>query len=217
MKNYSKIASKYGVIGSYMDTRDYIETYQINKESKYVKINYMTGWYTIEELQEDTQEQLDEQMREQLREMQDRLNPKIDSRIHWQGSLLFLYGMNTVLQFTVGHPFAGTCWLLGAGIYFGQTYFPYKLKKEMNLVSWIIDNKEYVNQVIKTEVESKMPKTIETNTMIPVKKEYPTDLVPYPEKIYEEGISLNNIDDVKVKTLRKLKKKAIKLRGGKYV
>ena len=59
MKNYSKIASKYGVIGSYMDTRDYIETYQINKESKYVKINYMSGWYKTEELQEDTQEQLE--------------------------------------------------------------------------------------------------------------------------------------------------------------
>lgn len=217
MKNYSKLASKYGVIGSYMDTRNYIGEYKINRESKYVKINYMTGWYEIEELQEDTEEKLNQQMRDQLREMQYRLDPKIDSRIRWQGSLLFLYGLNTVLQFSVGHPFAGTCWLLGAGIYFGQSYFPYKLKKEMNLVSWIIDNKEYVNQVIKTEVERKMPETTETNTMIPVKKDYPTGLVPYSENLYEEGINLCNIDELKVKDLRKLKKKATKLRGESYV
>ena len=60
MKNYSKIASKYGVIGSYMDTRNYIGEYKINRESKYVKINYMTGWYEIEELQEDTEEKLNQ-------------------------------------------------------------------------------------------------------------------------------------------------------------
>lgn len=217
MKNYSKLASKYGVIGSYMDTSDYVESYKINKEHKYVEIVHMSGWRHIEELNENTKKNLDEKQQAQLLEMRDRLDPKIDSRIRWQGSLLFLYGTNTLLQYSVGHWFAGTCWLLGAGIYFGQSYFPYKLKKEMHLVSWIMDNKRYVDQVIKTEVERKMPETTETNTMIPVKKEYPTGLVPYSENLYEEGINLSNIDELKVKDLRKLKKKATKLRGESYV
>ncbi len=217
MKNYSKIASKYGVIGSFMDTSDYIESYRINREHKFAEIVYMSGWRHTEALNEKTEEELEAKQKEQLKEMQEKLEPKIDSRIRWQGSLLFLYGTNTLLQYTVGHWFAGTCWLLGAGIYFGQTYFPYKLKKEMNLVKWIMDNKKYVDQVIQEEVDKKMPKTTETNTMIPVKQEYPTDLVPYSEKLYEEGINLSNIDELKVKQLKQLKKKATKIRGIKYV
>jgi hypothetical protein len=217
MKNYSRIASKYGVIGSFMDTSNYIESYKINHQHQYVEIVHMSGWRHIETLDENTKKSLDQKQLEQLDEMREKINPKIDSRIHWQGSLLFLYGTNTLLQYSVGHWFAGTCWLLGAGIYFGQTYFPYKLKKEMTLVKWIMDNKKYVDQVIQEEVEEKMPKTTERNTMIPVKQEYPTDLVAYSERLYEEGINLSNIDELKIKQLKKLKKKATKVRGKSYV
>lgn len=217
MKNYSRIASKYGVIGSYMDTSDYVESYKINRNHKFAEIVYMSGWRHTEPLTETTEEELETKQKNQLLEMRDRLEPKIDSRIRWQGSLLFLYGTNTLLQYTVGHWFAGTCWLLGAGIYFGQCYFPYKLKKEMSLVAWIMDNKEYVDQVIQKEVDAKMPKTEETNTMNLIKREYPTDLVPYSENMYEEGINLNNIDELKPRQLKKLKKKAQRIREMKYV
>lgn len=107
--------------------------------------------------------------------------------------------------------------LLAGSIYFRLSYLPYKLKKEIKLVTWVIENKEYVDEVIKTEVERKMPVTTETDTMIPVKQEYPTGLVPYSENLYEEGINLNNIDELNVKVLRKLKKKATKIRGEKDV
>ena len=210
MKNYSRIASKYGVIGSYMDASDYIESYRINKEHKFAEIVYMSGWHHTEALNENTEVKLESKQKEQLQEMQDKLEPKIDSRIRWQGSLLFLYGTNTLLQYTIGHWFAGTCWLLGAGIHFGQCYFPYKLKKEMNLVSWIIEHKNQVDEVIKSEVDKYLPKNKNTNTMNPVRCEYPTDLVPYSEKLYEEGINLSNIDELKVKQLKHLQKKVIK-------
>lgn len=217
MKNYSLLASKYGVIGSHMDTFDYISNYKINRENNYVEITHMSGWKKKEELKEDTIQKLDKQQRDQLDAMRDKINPKIDSRIHWQSTLLFLYGTNTLLQYSQQHWFAGSCWLAGAGIYFAQCYFPYKLKKEMSLVAWIMDNKEYVDQVIQREVSDKMPKTEETNTMNLVKVDYPTDLVPYSETMYEEGINLSNIDELKVGQLKKLKKKATQVRGKRYV
>lgn len=217
MKDYSKIASKYGVIDSYMDTSDYIESYKINRKHKFAEIVYMCGWHHTEPLNETTEEELATKQKEQLEEMRDILEHKIDSRIHWQGSLLFLYSTNTALQYIMGNWFSGTCWLLVAGIHFGECYFPYKLKKEMSLVSWIIDNKEYVDQVIQKEVDSKMPKTEKTNTMNLIKTEYPTDLVPYSENMYEEGINLNNIDELKPRQLKKLKKQAQKIRGKEHV
>ena len=39
---------------------------------------------------------------------------------------------------------------------------------------------------------------------------YPTDLVPYSESMYEEGISLNNIDELTNKQLRGLKRKVLR-------
>jgi hypothetical protein len=40
MKDYSKIATKYGVIGCYIDTSDFIESYKINRENNYVEIKF---------------------------------------------------------------------------------------------------------------------------------------------------------------------------------
>ena len=78
-----------------MDTSDYIESYRINKEHKFAEIVYMSGWHHIEALNENTEAELESKQKEQLQEMQDKLEPKIDSRIRWQGSLLFLYGTNS--------------------------------------------------------------------------------------------------------------------------
>ena len=177
----------------------------------------MSGHSKVEELQKETKEILDFKQQLQFREMKDKLEPDIDSRIRWQGTIFLFDATNSLLQFTTGNWLAGTCWLLAGSIYFRLSYLPYKLKKEIKLVTWVIENKEYVDEVIKTEVERKMPITTETDTMIPVKQEYPTGLVPYSENLYEEGINLNNIDELNVKVLRKLKKKATKIRGEKDV
>lgn len=210
MKDYSRIARKYGVIDSYMKTNDYIESYKINKENNFVEIVFMDGARRIDPIYEGLIEELDEVQLDQLQEMYKQLSPKIDNRIRWQGGLFFLNGTNAALQYTVGHWFAGTCWLLASGLYFSQCYFPHKLKKEMQLVSWIMDHKELVDQMIKTEVDSHMISADNMHTTNLVKPDYPTDLVPYSEDIYQEGINLSNIDQIKVKELKKIKKKIVK-------
>ena len=217
MKDYSKIASKYGVIGCYIDTSDFIESYKINREQNCVEIVFMDDEHRTDPLYEGLIEELDERQLEQLDIMREKINPRIDSRLELYTPLIALYGVNTILQYSLGNWLAGTCWLLGGSVYSYLIYPPYKLKKEMTLVKWTMDNKEYVDEIIKKEVEEKHPKTIETNTLNPVKAPYPTTVVPYSENLYEDGINLSNIDELSIKQLKKLKKQATKLRGKSYV
>lgn len=210
MKDYSRIAIKYGLVNCYMDTSDFIESYEIKKEHNHVEIKYMNGITHRFKLTENTKKELDEIQLEQLNQMVNEINPEIDKKIRSYKPIVGLHGINVLLNYTLGNWIAGTCWLISTGIWSSYCYFPYKLKKEINMVKWFIDNKDSVNQIIKEEVEEKMPE-IEENTMIPVRREYPKDLVPYSENLYEEGINLSNIDELNMKQLKKLKKKALKL------
>ena len=73
---------------------------------------------------------------------------------------------------------------------------PYKLKKEIQLVSWIYDNKDKVNELIKEETKG-MNQT----------QNIACETFPYPKEIIDDGINLNNIELLEVKQLSKIKRK----------
>ena len=87
----------------------------------------------------------------------------------------------------------------------------FKLKRELDLISWINTHRSEINQLIKEEVESVTPiEDMDIRGINPIVKNYPTDKTDYPEDMYYYGINLSNIDEVGLNDLRKIKRKVKK-------
>lgn len=214
MKDYKTMARKSGLsIYTNSFDRERVQKYVLNRDNNFVNIKYMDGRYEDKPASDVDIAKLDENQNNTLYDLKKEIFPKVDHELRWKGFLVCLDLLNSILQYSLSNWIAGSCWLTCTGIYFFQTYRPYCLKREMKLVSWINDNKDDVNAVIREEVYKKMDKPVTNKYAInkPTYK-YPTDSVPYSEEIYENGISLNNIDELSNRELRKLKRKVLSKR-----
>lgn len=217
MKNYELMAGKAG-ISIYHSVFDDpgIKNYKINRRSNHVEITYMNGCTTYNELTDNTKEELDAKQRAYLERLKEYIYPKIEDKKRFNGPIGGLYAINALLNFTLQKWVLGFCWLTSASLYSTIFLRPLKVKRDMELASWIHDNREDVNKVIQKEVEKKMDKPeVDVETINMPRREYPTDKVPYSKEIYEDGISLNNMDELSAFQLYRLKRKVLRQRRGR--
>lgn len=217
MKNYELMASKSGIsIYRSLYEEQGIKKYKINRQSNHVEITYMNGCTTYNELTDTTREELDAKQRAYLESLKEYIYPKVEEKKRFNGPVGFLYGINALLNFTLQKWALGFCWLTSASLYSTIFLRPLKVKRDMELASWIHDNRDDVNKVIQAEVEKKMAKPeVNAETINMPRREYPTDKVPYSKEIYEEGICLNNMDELSNFQLHRLKQKVLRQRRGR--
>ena len=201
MKDYISEARKYNVR---IYNNDYLRKYKIHKDAKYVELFYMGDVYDTKYLEEVNEESLIKQQRDDLREIESKVKQKTDFDVKSGFIVSSLYFVLGTALSTIGR--SNIAWYVWANYFLFKALRPMKLRKDIALTGWIIDNKDKVNEVIKDEVDSKRETTTETNTLNMITPKYPIDLVPYSESMYEEGINLNNIDELSYKTLKKLKR-----------
>ena len=211
MKNYGLKALELNVL-PYSNFIPGIEKYKINKENNYVSIKYLNGETECLPLSETSVEELDKKQKEGLEYLYEKASSEVKEQKNSKSFLISLHATNFFLNLLNQNFFSATCWLACVGICYISIYRPYKLKQELKLVKWFDENKERVNEVIKEEVETKA--TYEKSSINQVLI-YPKDLVPYSESMYEDGINLNNIDELSDKELIKLKRKTLKKTGVK--
>lgn len=217
MKNYELMAAKAGLsIYHSMYDEQGIKKYKINRKSNHVEITYMNGATTYNQLTETSKEDLDERQRVYLEKLKEKIYPKVEEKMRFNSPIGFLYSFNAILNFALQKWVIGFCWLTSASLYSTIFLRPLKLKKDMELASWIHDNREDVNKIIQKEVEKKMDKPeFDSETINIPRREYPTDKVPYAKEIYEDGICLNNMDELSNFQLRRLKQKVLRQRRGR--
>lgn len=189
----------------------YVKGYVLNKENNYVAIKYLDGKYETKKVEETTIDELNQSLEQTFNYYCENINSKVKQDVGLKGSIVALHLTNATLNLSLRNFLAGFCWLTCAGLYYLQIHHPLKLKRELKLVSWVYENRGKVNEIIKEEVDSKVKKvdtSVMTNNIPSIK--YPTDEVPYSQNMYEDGINLNNIDELNNKQLRALKRKVLK-------
>ena len=206
MKDYIREAKKINV---HIFNAKYLQKYKIHREAEYVELYYMNGSYDTKYLNEVTEEELKIKQRNDLRDIEKSVIERTNFDVKF-GSIV------SASYFTLGTLFSIikntniAVWFTWGGYFLFKALRPMKLRKDIALAGWICDNQDKVNEIIKEEVDSKREQTTSTNTLNMITPKYPTDLVPYSESMYQEGINLNNIDELDTKTLRKLKRKVMK-------
>ena len=207
MKNYCDEAKKIRIdINPYFDM-NYLKNYHINKERNFVELTYMNGQTIREFLDERTKESFDRRQRSDLDRIQKEVYEKTTSTISYNSTISVVYALTGTTLLALNNV-GGIVWLTWIGYFMSKAAKPMRLRNDIKLASWIYDNKEAVNEVIREEVERQMDKSnvnVETNNAL--EPEYPYTKVIYPRNIYEEGIDLNNIEELQNSTLRKLKRK----------
>ena len=211
MKNYVKCAKANGahIFTTILGDKN-ISKYRLIRDNKYVEIERINGKIEQLEIEKDTIRELDKSLEDTLSFCNEIVNESIDESLTLKKVLFGVHFTNAILNWSLGNIILASCWTLSTGLVYTQIHNPLMLKKELKLVTWINNNKDKVNEVIKDEVDSKRETTTETNTLNMITPKYPTELVPYSESMYEEGINLNNIDELSNKQLRSLKRKVLK-------
>ena len=215
MKNYRMEALRTGIEYNCEELNKCIQKYHINKDTGKVTVKYMNLYTETIDFSEEKVKELETKQHQDFDKVKRTLMFKISdnsSYLIFKGSIYLVEGniinyifgifnsskpslLGTLLVSTVG-----ICKMLEASVH-------YKLERNLNLVSWIIENKEAVDKTIKEEVEAKA--TYEKSSINRVLI-YPKDLVPYSESMYEEGITLNNIDELSDRQLSKIKRKTLR-------
>lgn len=216
MKDYFLEAQKVG-IQIYRRAIDdtYVESYKLTDDNNYVMIKYLNGQTHYSPVSTTSLEALDLSQRSALEEIKRKVSKEGKTIRALNSGIVALDLMNVILQSANQNWIASACWLACTSIYSLRIYQPYKLMQELNLVSWIVDNKDDVNKVIKDEVNQVISKpTNASNSINMPSYNYPSNLVSYSKTMYEEGINLNNIDELSNKELKKLKKKVLKKERG---
>jgi len=211
MKDYITLANNNGLaISRSLFEEPGIKNYKINRRENNVKITYMTDFTDYEELTDTTKEELDERQRQYLEKLKTKIYPKVDQRLRVNGPLGGLYFFNAVIQALVNKWGLSLLWLSSSLLYSSIFLKPLKIKRDMEISGWIHDNRKDVDKIIRAEVESKMdkPKITADTINMPMRK-YPTEKVPYSESMYEDGISLNNVEELSTYQLYRLKRKVL--------
>ena len=187
-----------------------IKNYKINKKDGYITINYMCGIEETVPYMREKLEVLDLIQKQQFEQMKKDLYPRLNGSKVAVGSAVVASTGISIANLVIGNPLiAAACLSSTAGGVMQTKCF--KLKRELKLISWINDHRSEINQMIKEEVESVTPiEDMDTSSINPIVKNYPTDKTPYPEDMYYYGINLSNIDEVGLNDLRKIKRKVIK-------
>jgi len=184
-----------------------IRSYSINKEQKNVKISYMNGKEVTVPLEEIDTKELEQVQTQQLQEMKDKIYPKLNRNIIATSGLVSVSGVVIIGNLIFGNP------LLAIGCLCSTTSMlmnakSFKLKREMNLVSWINEHKEEVNEVIREEVlELVDEEDIDKTSLNLSITNYPHYETRYTEEMFYDGINLSNMGSLGLTELRKLKRK----------
>lgn len=181
------------------NSNSHIAKYTINKKGHYITIKYMDGQHEIKSLDETSEEDLQLLQRKQLTEQQQLAEKNLTKKKQLNLPLVGLWCSSAAVQFIVSNFIVGISHLLCSSIYLIGLYKPYKLKREIKLAAWIHDNRNKVDEIIKEDI-TKHQNTQNIN--------YENCI--YPRKIIEDGISLNNLELLSNKILKKLQKKAKK-------
>lgn len=199
MYNYILHAQNNGIKISDKMYNTTIKKYQLNKEDNNIRIEYMNGTTELMPIEETSLEKLKQEQEQSFKEI------KRKTGIHvgiMNGLKIALLGTNIFLStayFIDGNTRRGVAFLLlGTSMALNKTGS--KAYSEMRLVSWLLDNKDNVNAMIKEDVE----RYASGDT---IKFVYPSEKVLYPKEMYEEGINLNNIENLSVNELKLIKKK----------
>lgn len=206
MKDYISEAKKINV---HIYNAKYLQKYKIHKAAEYVELYYMNGSYDTKYLNEVTEEELKTKQRNDLRDIEKSVIEKTNFDIK-VGSIASASYFALGTLFSIIRSSNIAIWFTWGSYFLFKALRPMKLRKDIALAGWIIDNEDKVNEVLREEVDSKRETSSNTNTLNIITPKYPTELVPYSEAMYEEGISLNNIDELDTKTLKKLKRKVLK-------
>ena len=211
MKNYINRAKTNGVhIYTSLSEDKYISKYRLTRQNKYVEIEMINGRREEFEVEEGTIEELDRSLKKTLDLYKEKVTKKVNENISLKSMLISLHLTNAILNWSLGNIISACCWTACTGLTYLQIHNPLMLKRELKLVSWINENRDKVNEVIREEVDSKREQTTSTNTLNMITPKYPSDLVPYSESMYENGLNLNNIDELTNKQLRNIKRKVLR-------
>ena len=187
-----------------------IKNFKINKKEGYIKINYMCGKEETVPYMREKVEVLDLLQQQQFEQMKKTVYPKLNRRKVVVGSAVAASAGISVANLVIGNPLIAAACLSSTTGGVMQTRC-FKLKRELDLISWINTHRSEINQLIKEEVESVTPiEDMNIRWINPIVKNYPTDKTDYPEDMYYYGINLSNIDEVGLNELRKIKRKVKK-------
>lgn len=199
MYNYISLAQNNGIHISNKMYSSTIKKYTLNKENNLVRVEYMDGTVETVIKEEKTLEQLKQEQEQSFKKIKRKTGVHVGIM---NGLKLTLLGTDIFLStanFIIGNTWGGVAFLfLGTSMALNKTGS--KVYSEMKVVSWLLENKDKVDAMIKEDVETYSSK--ENMNFV-----YPYDEVLYPREMYEDGINLNNIEDLTTKELKLIKKK----------
>ena len=187
-----------------------IKNFSIDKSNQYIEIRYMCGKEEEVPYTRAKYEELDLVQQKQFEKMQEDIYPKLNRHTVGLGSAVTLSSAVAIGNLVIGNPLIAIACLSSTTGGLMQTKC-IKIKREMELISWINNNRSGVNQIIKEEVEKLVaPENFDANSINPTIKVYPERDTIYPEEMYYHGINLSNMDQIGLNGLRHLKRKAKK-------
>lgn len=185
MENYIVKAAKEGILFLYdlaYENNYKIKNYIVDKENKQVTIKYMDDREVTKSLDNVDIETLHLQQIEEFKESKQKILKRAKYQFVFTSGACAFYTLAAALLYAYDYYFEGSVYTVGSVTFFTFAHKNYKLRKHMNLVEWICDNEEKVNEVLKQQPEY---------------------------KINNEGINLNNISNISDKDLKKIKKKVL--------
>lgn len=199
MYNYISLAQNNGIFISNKMYNTTIQNYHLTKENDHIKIEYMDGRTKIVPTKEVSLEEIKQEQEKSFRKIKRKVG--IHSGI-MNGIKITLLGADVFLStanFLTGNTLGGVAFLLlGTSMSLNKTGS--KVYREMKTISWLLENEDKVNQMIREDVDSYIIDS--TNNFV-----YPEEEVIYPKTMYDEGINLNNIESLTPKELRLIKRK----------
>ena len=192
-----------------------MQSYSINRYSNHVRINYFNGTSGYEELDKINLDDLDKKYESDFEEMKEMVVPIAKREAKFYGFMSALYfGVGVALRFLRSYS-SGVIWLTGSGYYFSKASRPWRLQKDIQLTGWNYDHRKQADKIIQSEVlenvnQNKDEMTITNNARM-LESDYPYEKVPYSKEMYDEGINLNNINDISYRDMKKLKRKVLRL------
>lgn len=213
MKDYVREARRLNL--SVYGCSHLMQSYSINRHANYVRINYFDGTTDLKDLDKTDLDDLDKKHERDFVEMKEKVvkHAKHESTFYGIMSVVY-FGVGVALRFFRSYA-SGVIWLTGSGYYFSKASRPWRLKKDIQLTGWIYDHRKQADKVIQSEVlenvnQNKDDMTMTNNARM-LDSDYPYEKVPYSKEMYDEGINLNNINDISYRDMKKLKRKVLRL------
>jgi len=183
--------------------------YKVVENSPYVEITYFNGYTDLRSIEEVSIDEIKMKQCSSFYEMCKDVKGEANDFFSSSLCFCFLMAVNSVAFCEINRPFAAIGSLvctLPCCILWGSPVF--RLVKEINDTRWIINNKDIVDKVISEDYDKAHTVKSNGDTLIPTK--ILSGELHYPEELYEDGITLNNVDLLSRKEIAKLKRKVMK-------